>query len=93
MYAVFDDRPDADSDPDRFETSPLESLTAPSHSFYTLDFGADRDFSTLQDIGFIIETGSSTGDTFHTSVVPVPGAVLLGMLGLGAVGIKLRRFS
>ena len=27
------------------------------------------------------------------SVVPVPGAVLLGILGLGVVGIKLRRFA
>lgn len=27
------------------------------------------------------------------SVVPVPGAVLLGMLGLGAVGIKLRKYA
>lgn len=27
------------------------------------------------------------------NVVPVPGAVLLGMLGLGAAGIKLRKYS
>lgn len=27
------------------------------------------------------------------AVVPVPGAVLLGIIGLGAVGIKLRRFA
>ena len=26
-------------------------------------------------------------------VVPVPGAVLLGMIGLGAVGVKLRKFA
>jgi hypothetical protein len=35
-------------------------------------------------------------DTFHMAVpdtrVPVPAAVLLGMLGLGAAGLKLRRF-
>ncbi len=35
----------------------------------------------------------SNPDTFHTSVVPVPGAVLLGMLGLGAAGVKLRKFA
>jgi len=26
-------------------------------------------------------------------VVPVPGAVLLGILGLSAVGVKLRKFA
>jgi len=26
-------------------------------------------------------------------LVPVPGAVLLGILGLGAVGIKLRKYA
>ena len=30
---------------------------------------------------------------FNDTVVPVPGAVLLGMLGLGATGIKLRKFA
>ena len=29
----------------------------------------------------------------NSHYVPVPGAVLLGLLGLGAAGIKLRRFS
>ena len=45
--------------------------------------------------GFTIELdpGESTPDTFHTSVVPVPGAVLLGILGLSAVGIKLRKHA
>ena len=28
----------------------------------------------------------------ESSVVPIPGAVLLGILGLGAVGIKMRKF-
>jgi hypothetical protein len=27
------------------------------------------------------------------TVVPVPGAVLLGLLGLGAAGLKLRKFA
>ena len=33
-----------------------------------------------------------TGDPW-TAVVPLPGAVLLGILGLGAVGIKLRKYA
>jgi len=35
----------------------------------------------------------SNPDFFHISVVPVPGAILLGLLGLGAAGIKLRKFA
>lgn len=31
--------------------------------------------------------------TTHNAVVPVPSAVLLGILGLGAVGFKLRKFA
>lgn len=37
-------------------------------------------------------THALTGDPFIVTV-PVPGAVLLGILGLGAVGIKLRRYA
>lgn len=33
----------------------------------------------------------SVTDTFHVSVVPVPGAVLLGLLGMGMAGFKLRK--
>lgn len=43
--------------------------------------------------GFTIQLtdADSVPDYFHTSVVPVPGAVLLGVLGLGAAGIRLRK--
>ena len=33
----------------------------------------------------------SNPDTYHMDVIPVPGAFLLGMLGLSAAGVKLRR--
>jgi hypothetical protein len=36
---------------------------------------------------------TSRSGSADASVVPVPGAVLLGILGLGAVGVKLRKFA
>lgn len=36
---------------------------------------------------------STRSGSVDASVVPVPGAVLLGVLGLGAVGVKLRKFA
>jgi hypothetical protein len=52
-------------------------------AFEDWDFthGSDRDFT---DMVLMIES---------VSPVPVPGAVLLGILGLSAAGIKLRRFA
>ncbi len=35
----------------------------------------------------------SNPDFYHISVVPVPAAVVLGMLGLGVAGWRLRRFA
>lgn len=88
MYGLYADFGGADV----HASSSLTTLSSGGRTFLTLDFGGDKAFGDLQDIGFTIQ--STTGsDTFHTSVVPVPGAVLLGMLGLGAVGIKLRKFA
>ena len=36
---------------------------------------------------------ATTNIAFDNPVVPVPGALLLGLLGFGATGIKLRRFA
>ena len=44
--------------------------------------------------GFDIDLlGPSSSDDFHTSVVPVPAAVILGILGLGVAGLKLRKYA
>ena len=43
----------------------------------------------ILDSGVFIQTGTFSDDP--TPVVPVPGAVLLGMLGLGAAGLRLRK--
>ena len=39
------------------------------------------------------DEGDSSSFNSVTEAVPVPGAVLLGILGLGAVGIKLRKYA
>jgi hypothetical protein len=67
---------------------------------YTGETDEDRFFgvSDLGGIGRItITTGPPTSgvevDHLQYGVVPVPGAVLLGMLGLGVAGWKLRKFA
>ena len=62
------------------------------------------DLSTITDIGIRIQGNMigltpgnsdypSNPDAFHFSVVPVPAAVLLGILGLSVAGIKLRKHA
>ena len=64
-------------------------VTGPTMTFLSM---GSIDFSTLTDLGFEV-TGPRSVDVFHVSVVPVPAAVLLGLLGLGVAGWKLRRFA
>lgn len=57
------------------------------------------DLSTVTNIGLRVKAVFGTGlqpsnpDTFHVSVVPVPAAVILGILGLGVAGLKLRKHA
>jgi hypothetical protein len=62
-------------------------------------FSSIPDTDDIDDIGFYIKDDFLGGDypsdpdAYHISVVPVPGAVLLGILGLGVAGIKLRKYA
>ena len=51
--------------------------------------------ATLENplVGPPLTGNPSNSDTYHMNVVPVPGAVLLGMLGLSLAGIKLRKHA
>lgn len=57
------------------------------------------DFDDVADFGFDVRghflpgESPSNPDAFKISAVPVPGAVLLGVLGLLAAGVKLRRLA
>jgi hypothetical protein len=91
----------ADFSGTRYDSPSWTSLGTDSQTFLTLSFAhvvpgggtvSSEDFQYLTDIGFVIRA-TQDQDTFHTSVVPVPGAVLLGILGLGVVGIKLRKYA
>lgn len=50
---------------------------------------------SLKEHVVITHTGAGQNSSFdaESSVVPVPGAVILGILGLGAAGIKLRKYA
>ena len=82
-----------------YESPTWTTLVADTAATLTIDFSdlggpATEAFANLTDIGFKVQiTGVGRSDDFHTSVVPVPGAVLLGILGLSAAGIKLRKFA
>ena len=61
--------------------SSLDNITIPT--------GATRLFFGFNDgSGWWNNDGDMT-----VTVVPVPGAILLGMIGLGAVGVKLRKYA
>ncbi len=73
------------SDPDRIQIDPFAEGNW-TNNMYALAFedlwnGGDRDYSD-----FVVMMESVTP-------VPVPGAILLGMLGLSAVGVKLRKYA
>lgn len=68
---------------------------------YYRNTGSDTQFTfDLDNLGgAVLFTLSDSGrrdvgmDDLNVSVVPVPGAVLLGMLGLGVAGVRLRKRS
>jgi hypothetical protein len=80
-------------------TSSYVELDEDEKQTLTWVFSSIPDTDDIDDIGFYIKDDFLGGDypsdpdAYHISVVPVPGAVLLGILGLGVAGIKLRKYA
>lgn len=80
------------------ELNPATStiLVASASALGGLDLG---DITTIglrvkgENMGGADTSYPSYSDDFHVSVVPVPAAMLLGLLGLGTAGLRLRRKS
>jgi hypothetical protein len=74
-------------------TSPgFQTLTSGAGDTFVWDFGSSVTLAADTEIGFMIRSGIGRSDVFHMSAVPAPVAVVLGMLGLGVAGLKLRKF-
>jgi len=60
-----------------------------------VDTGGEWEFMGIGDVRVLnlYTTTDRTENQSHLYLVPVPAAVLLGMLGLGVAGIKLRKYA
>ncbi|UCD30437.1 MAG: hypothetical protein JSV03_08215 [Planctomycetota bacterium] len=90
-------------------TSDWVSLSAHDSTNLTLNFAGkgitDAMLADVEDIGFYIQGDlkyvegvyddyPTDPDGYHISIlVPTPTAVILGILGLGVVGVKLRKYA
>jgi len=71
-------------------------ITAPASSLGSLDLSNVTNIGLRvkgQNMGGTDDKYPSYSDDFHVSLVPVPAAMLLGVLGLGTAGLRLRRRS
>ena len=77
------------------ETTDLGAQMVPvSYDFAPSEFSALSDgtaeFVAVQTSEYVIRLGETT---LTINTVPLPGAILLGILGLGSAGLKLRKFA
>ena len=67
--------------------SAFVSLAPQTGSTLTFDFGSLVALGSETELGFLVQAAD-----FHISAVPAPAAILLGLLGFGAAGLKLRKY-
>lgn len=98
MNTGFTDAPF--SEPDNFYQGTWTELGPGESTVLTLDLSGVANLNHVTNIGFMVganlsdvDGNPSNSDVFHVSVVPVPAAFLLGILGLGAAGVKLRKHA
>jgi hypothetical protein len=79
------------------DLGPFTELTAATETFASSGstFGGpiSGPFSITELVTIHHEANGTSSFDMDSTVVPVPGAILLGFLGLGAAGLKLRRFA
>jgi hypothetical protein len=82
--------------------NPLPSALVSSHEYSGVDDKTPINISGLTfsgPVSLLVFSDSGEHDVgidnlqVNTAAVPVPAAALLGLLGLGAAGVKLRRFA
>ena len=95
-YVVYDTLTE---DPVTYTSGDFVKLFADTKTSLIVNFGTDIDFQYVTDLGFVVQgdwdwdVPPSNPDFYHVSIIPTPAAILLGILGLGVAGWKLRKFA
>lgn len=87
---IFTDNDDPDGNFDATYTAASMSFSQPSPWIESLNILSETDVWFNDGIDYTTSNSNAEGSVV---AVPVPAAVILGILGLGAVGIKLRKYA